>query len=88
MESYVFDQKRNSFYPNEFSLGTNSKDIHSNSVGLTTVDADSRLLLNGPNEILFEMPSIEAMMFEEFTGVYYLYQYMILLTWWFYVILY
>jgi cation-transporting ATPase 13A3/4/5 len=88
MKSYVFDQKNRLFYPYEFLFGPNSIDLHSHSVGITSIEAGRRLLLNGPNEILFEMPSIQAMIFEEFTGIFYIYQYMILLIWWFYVLLY
>lgn len=81
---YVYDSTNSTFSPYEFTLGSNTYELFFHSEGLKTAEADKRLALNGPNEILFEMHSLKWMIFVEFTGIYYLYQFMILLIWWYF----
>jgi hypothetical protein len=52
------------------------------SQGLTTMEAEERLVYNGPNQILFDMETFSAVIIDEFTAINYLYQFMILLIWW------
>jgi hypothetical protein len=79
---YVYDRATETFEPYKFEIGQHGIELQGMSQGLTTMEAEERLVYNGPNQILFDMETFSAMIIDEFTAINYLYQFMILLIWW------
>ncbi|KAJ3272481.1 hypothetical protein HDV01_005551 [Terramyces sp. JEL0728] len=81
---YVFSTKRNMFEPYRFNLGSTNKEIIGLSGGISEEEAENRIELSGPNQILFTVDTLGQGLWKEFTGIFYLYQLMMLFIWYFY----
>ncbi|KAJ1343476.1 hypothetical protein BSLG_001974 [Batrachochytrium salamandrivorans] len=84
---YVLDPAMGSFEPFVFGIGPNCSDLvagTSQASGLTSVEAERRMELAGPNEITFRLDSFARGLIKEFTGIFYIYQLMMLLIWYYY----
>lgn len=81
---YVFDSALGSFEPFDFHLGSTNEEIHARSNGLSSNEAARRLNMNGPNQILFERDDFFTALLREFSGIFYLYQSLMLVIWWYY----
>jgi E1-E2 ATPase len=81
---YVYNPAKGSFETSQFNIGSTCTSLHQQKKGLTSAVALERMNLSGPNQVLFQHDSIMSMLFVEFTGLYYLYQFMILLVWWYF----
>ncbi|KAJ3311136.1 hypothetical protein HDV04_003099 [Boothiomyces sp. JEL0838] len=81
---YVFSTKRNRFEPYQFNLGSTNKEILALASGISEEEAENRIELSGPNQILFAVDTLGQGLWKEFTGIFYLYQLMMLFIWYFY----
>lgn len=81
---YVYDQVRHSFFPFEFQTAKTDIEFHMQSRGLSTNESIFRRNLTGPNEILFIKEDILQMLWDEFSGIFYLYQYLMLIIWYYF----
>ena len=81
---YVFDYKTYKFEPFDFKIGNDNQKLHLSSGGLSDKLAFERMILNGPNEIIFVCDSMWTGILKEFTGMFYLYQMMMLIIWCYY----
>ena len=81
---YIYNQKAICFEPYMLSVGGKNEDLHKLRSGLRSRDVNERLELSGPNEILFTMMTFYEGIVKEFSGVFYLYQFVMLQIWYFY----
>lgn len=81
---YVYDHGAGSFQPFEFPIGSTLAQLHDGATGLSESEAQRRFHLNGPNQILFKADEFGDAVFKEFSGIFYLYQFMMLVIWAYY----
>ncbi len=81
---YIFNPKNRSFEPFQLEVGGKNSDLYALSKGLTGFEVNRRMDLSGPNEILFVLSSFWQGIVEEFSGIFYLYQFSMLQIWYFY----
>ncbi|KAJ3358499.1 hypothetical protein HDU91_005206 [Kappamyces sp. JEL0680] len=81
---YIFNPKLASFEPFQLQVSGSNSSLHALSKGLTGFEAATRVDLSGPNEILFVMSTFWQGIVKEFSGIFYLYQFVMLQIWYFY----
>ena len=81
---YIFNSKLSKFEPFQLPLHGTNADLHKYSKGLSNFEFNNRLELTGPNAILFTELSFFGGIIKEFSGVFYLYQFLMLQIWYFY----
>jgi cation-transporting ATPase 13A3/4/5 len=81
---YIYNEKINSFEPYKFRVAENNAELIAMKKGLSENEALDRMELSGPNQILFEKNTFWEGIKKEFSGIFYLYQLMMLLIWYFY----
>ncbi|KAJ3042002.1 hypothetical protein HDV00_008293 [Rhizophlyctis rosea] len=81
---YVFDDQTRNFEPTKFNVGPKYTDLLRQADGLSTAEAYRREELVGANEILFPADTFATMTVKEFSGIFYVYQLMSLLIWYYY----
>jgi cation-transporting ATPase 13A3/4/5 len=81
---YYYDSTKEEFTPYEFIIGTKNADVHRQKSGLTSLQAFKRSELAGKNQIVLMKSSWWNSIKEEFNSIFYIYQLMLLLTWYFY----
>ncbi|OAJ42778.1 hypothetical protein BDEG_26191 [Batrachochytrium dendrobatidis JEL423] len=84
---YVMDSATGSFEPYSFNIGPKCSDLvfgKEQANGLPSTEAERRVELCGPNEIVFKIDTFARGLIKEFTGIFYIYQLMMLLIWYYY----
>ncbi|KAK1935781.1 putative cation-transporting ATPase 13A3 [Phytophthora citrophthora] len=82
---YIYNVETKQFVPTEISIGTTYADIGAvGTTGLTTVEADSRLQMIGPNAVDVNMPSVLSSVLQEFLTLFYIYQIMCYYVWYYF----
>ncbi|KAJ3197057.1 hypothetical protein HK101_006240 [Irineochytrium annulatum] len=75
---YVYNDREGTFEPYVYTVGPSFADLHKQSAGLISSDANDRIELVGPNAIAFPADTFYTAMGKEFSGVFYVYQMMFL----------
>ena len=81
---YIFNSKISKFEPFQLHLDGSNADMHKFSSGLSQLESNNRLDMCGPNEVLFKRFSFAEGLVKEFSGIFYLYQFVMLEIWFFY----
>lgn len=81
---YNYDSGKDEFTPHEFIVGLKNSDVHDQISGLTSLQAFKRGNLVGKNQLVLRHSSWWKSIKKEFGSIFYIYQLMLLLTWYFY----
>ncbi|KAI9209570.1 uncharacterized protein BJ171DRAFT_484440 [Polychytrium aggregatum] len=81
---YVFDERAETFEQHQPPIALTNSDLHASLEGLAEGEAMNRANLMGPNAVEFRGDTLFTAVKNEFTGYFYIYQFLTLSIWYYY----